>query len=234
MRQALRYSIGVAALALAGCGVQVHNQTPSQLQANPDIGMYPISASLKAGALVSQPIYLFQVGGGQKVPLQSNATGTHWQTMYPVRCKSSFPVQYLAVWRVQGMATRQKLFPAQPVEIKLLQPPLTKEAIISTAGAPKGGAWEGAVNYVFATAANTTITGAKIEPLSSSRADVLAAKAIRVVSTFPVPAACDTPTGVELASRLRKAEANLVITTDSKQVPTWTTKVTFAPGTVGE
>ncbi len=234
MRQALRYSIGVAALALAGCGVQVHNQTPSQLQANPDIGMYPISASLKAGALVSQPIYLFQVGGGQKVPLQSNATGTHWQTMYPVRCKSSFPVQYLAVWRVQGMATRQKLFPAQPVEIKLLQPPLTKEAIISTAGAPKGGVWEGAVNYVFATAANTTITGAKIEPVSSSRADVLAAKAIRVVSTFPVPAACDTPTGVELASRLRKAEANLVITTDSKQVPTWTTKVTFAPGTVGE
>ncbi len=234
MRQALRYSIGVAALALAGCGVQVHNQTPSQLQANPDIGMYPISASVKAGALVSQPIYLFQVGGGHKVPLQSNATGTHWQTMYPVRCKSSFPVQYLAVWRVQGMATRQKLFPAQPVEIKLLQPPLTKEAIISTAGAPKRGAWEGAVNYVFATAENTTITGAKIEPVSNSRADVLAAKAIRVVSTFPVPASCDTPTGVELASRLRKAEANLVITTDSKQVPTWTTKVTFAPGTVGE
>ena len=180
MRQALRFSIGVAALALAGCGVKVQNQTPTQFQANPDIGMYPISATIKAGALVSQPIYLFQVGGGQKVPLQADASGTQWRAMLPVRCKSSFPVQYLAVWRVQGMATRQKLFPAQPIEVKLLQAPLTKEAIISTSGRPKHGMWQGAVNYEFATEQNTNITGAKIEPVSTSRADVLAVGALDV------------------------------------------------------
>ena len=234
MRQAFRFSIGVAALALAGCGVQVQNQTPAQFQANPDIGMYPISATVKAGALVSQPIYLFQVGGGQKVPLHPNANGTEWQTMLPVRCQSSFPVQYLAVWRLQGVATRQKHFPAQPIEVKLIQPPLTKDAVISTSGAPKRGEWQGAVNYEFATAQNTTITGAKIEPSGKTRADELSAKAIRIVSTFPIAASCDTQTGVVLASRFHDAHANLVITTDSKQVPTWTTQVTFAPKAAGE
>lgn len=234
MRQAFRFSIGVAALALAGCGVQVQNQTPTQFQANPDIGMYPISATVKAGALVSQPMFLFQVGGGQKVPLHSNANGTDWHTMFPVRCQSSFPVQYLAVWRLQGVATRQKYFPAQPIEVKLIQPPLTKEAVISTSGAPKRGEWQGPVNYEFATAQNTNITAAKIEPSGTTRADVLAAKAIHIVSALPIAAACDTPTAVVLASRLRDAHANLVITTDSKQMPTWTTQVTFAPKPAGE
>ena len=154
--------------------------------------------------------------------------------MYPVRCKSSFPVQFLAIWRVQGMATRQKLFPAQPLDIKLDQGPLTKEAIISTSGAPKKGEWQGAVNYVFATAQNTNITGAKIEPSGPTPADALAAKAIHIVSTFPIAAACDTPTAVELATRDRSAHANLVITTDSAQMPTWTTQVTFAPQASGE
>lgn len=234
MRQALRFSIGVAALALAGCGVKVQNQTPTQFQANPDIGMYPISATVKAGALVSQPIYLFQVGGGQKVPLQADASGTQWRAMLPVRCKSSFPVQYLAVWRVQGMATRQKLFPAQPIDVKLIQAPLTKEAIISTSGRPKRGVWQGSVNYEFATEQNTNITGAKIEPVSTSRADVLAAKAVHVVSSLPIAASCDTPTGVVLASRDRNAKVKLAITTTSKQMPTWTTTVTFAPQAAGE
>lgn len=234
MRQAFRYSVGVAALALAGCGVQVHNQTPAKFQANPDIGMYPISATVKMGALVSPPMYLFQVGGGHKVELHSDASGTRWQTMYPVRCTSSFPVQYLAIWRVQGVATRQKLFPAQPFNVELTQPPLTKEAIISTAGAAKRGVWQGPVNYEFATAQNTNITSAKIVPSGKTRADVLSANAIHVVSTFPISASCDTKTGVVLASRLRNAHANLVITTDSKDMPTWTTQVTFEPGPTGE
>lgn len=234
MRQALRVSIGIAALALAGCSVQVHNQTPTKFQANPDIGMYPLSATVKSGFMVTQPVYLFQVGGGHKVPLQPNASGTEFRTMYPVHCKSSFPLQYLAVWRLQGMATRQKLFPAQPIEVKLSQPPLTAQALISTSGRPKRGEWQGAVNYQFSTAANTDITAAKIEPSSTSRADVRSAKAIRIVSTFPVSASCDTPTGVVLASRAHKAHANLVITTNSKAVPTWTTKVIFEPRPAGE
>lgn len=234
MRQALRFSIGVAALALAGCGVQVQNQTPAHFQANPDVGMYPISATVKRGALVGSQMYLFQVGGGQKVPLKSNAAGTHWQTMYPVRCKASFPVQYLAVWRVEGMSTRQKYFPAKPIEVKLTQAPLTKEATVSTAGRPKHGMWKGPVNYVFSTAQNTNITGAKVEPAGKSLADRRAAKAVRVVSSFPISASCDTPTGVELASRYRKAKVNLVISTDSASTPTWTTLVRFEPRPSGE
>lgn len=234
MRQVVRLSIGVAALALAGCGVKVQNQTPKQLEANPDIGMYPISATVKPGGLVSQPIYLFQVGGGSKVPLHSDASGTQWRAMVPVRCKSSFPVQYLAVWRVQGMATRHKLFPAQPIQVQLTQPPLTKDAVISTAGAPKRGLWEGSVNYEFATAQNTNITGAKIEPAGTSPTDVRAAKAVHIVSSFPISASCDTPTGVVLASRARKATVKLSITTDSTAFPTWTTTVNFVPQTSGE
>lgn len=234
MRQALRYSIGVAALALAGCGVRLQNQTPTTFEANPDIGMYPLSATIKAGGLVNQPVYVFQVGGGQKVPLHADASGTVFRTMYPVRCKSSFPVQYLAVWRVQDMATRQKIFPAQPIEVQLTQPPLTKDVVISTSGVPTKGEWQGPVNYVFATAQNTNITGATIEPSGTAKADVLAAKAIHVVSTFPIAASCDTPTGVVLASRDRTAHANLVITTDSTTVPTWTTAVTFQPKAAGE
>lgn len=234
MRQAFRLTFGVAALALAGCGVQVHNTTPAQFQANPSVGMYPISATISRGFMVSPQIYLFQVAGGHKVPLSPNATNTRWRTMYPVRCKSSFPLQYLAIWRLQGMATRQKRFPAQPVVVKLTQPPLTKQAIIDTSGRPKHGAWQGHVSYEFSTAANTNITGAKIEPVGKTRQDKLQARAIRVVSTFPVSASCDTSTAVMLASRYRKAEANLVISTDSKTVPTWTTQVMFQPKPQGE
>ncbi len=234
MRHAFRFSIGVLALALAGCGVKVQNQTPTQFQANPNVGMYPISATVSTGALVSQPLYLFLVAGDHKVPLQPSGGGTHFHAMYPVHCKSGFPLQYLAVWRLQGVATRQRLFPAQPLQVHLIQPPLTKDAIISTSGRPKHGVWQGSVNYEFSTAQNTNITGAKIEPAGKDHADVLSADAIHVVSTFPVSASCDTPTGVVLASHRAKAHAKLVITTDSKQVPTWTTTVTFEPRPAGE
>ncbi len=230
MRKSFRLTCGVATLVLAGCSVQVQNNTPDKFQANPDIGMYPIKATVKQGAMVSQPIYLYDVGGGQKVPLKPDPTGTHFSAMLPVRCQSSFPLQYLAIWRLQGLATKQKLFPAQPIEVELTPPPLTQEATIDTSGAPKKGAWEGVVKYKFSTAANTQITGAKIEPLSSSPADVLSAKQIRIVSTLPINAECDKSTAITLASRARQAQANLVIDTSLPgKMSTWTTKVTFQP-----
>ncbi len=234
MRLALRLSC-VAALAagLAGCSVQVHNTTPAKFQADPNVGMYPISATVTEGTLVSGPLYLFEVGGGHKVRMHPNAARTSWQTMLPVRCKSSFPLQYLAVWQVQGVTTRQGLFPKQPIDVELTQPPLTREAFINTTGAPVRGMWQGTVNYEFSTAANTNITGAKIEPIGKSRQDQLWAQGIHVLSTFPIAASCDTPTGITLASGYRKAKAKLVISTDSKTTPTWTTKVTFRPGPAG-
>ncbi len=234
MRQAFRLSCAVAvALALGGCSVQVHNTTPTHFQADPNIGMYPVTATITSGALVSSPLYLFEVGGGHKVRLHPDATGTAWRAMLPVRCKSSFPLQYLAIWQVQGVSTRQRLFPAQPLEIKLDQPPLTKAAVIDTSGAPVHGGWQGSVNYEFSTAANTNITGAKIEPVGKTPQDLLWARSIHVLSTFPVSASCDTPTAVTLSSGYRVAKAKLVISIQSKKTPTWTTTVSFQPKPAG-
>lgn len=230
MRKSFRLTCGVAALVLAGCSVQVQNKTPDKFQANPDIGMYPIKANVTSGAMVSQPIYLYDVGSGKKVPLKADPTGTRFSAMLPVRCQSSFKLQYLAIWRLQGLATKQKLFPAQPIEVELTPPPLTQEATIDTSGAPKKGVWQGNVKYKFATASNTQITSAKIEPLGKTPADALSAKQIRIVSAFPINAECDKSTAITLASRVRQAQAKLVIDTSLPgKMSKWTTKVTFQP-----
>jgi len=50
-----------------------------------------------------------------------------------LRCHSSFPLQILAVWRLQGLSTRQALAPPQPRQIKLTEPPLTKQEGFDTA-----------------------------------------------------------------------------------------------------
>ena len=234
MRHAFRVTCGVATLVLAGCSVQVQNQTPDHFQANPDIGMYPISATVSSGALVSTPIYLFDVGSGKKIQLKPDASGSRFRTMIPVSCTSSFPLQFLAVWRLQGVATRQKLFPAQPQTVQLIAPPLTDAVTIDTSGKPTKGLWQGNVPYKFVTAGDTNITGAKIEPLSQSRADVQSAKMIHIVSSFPLDAPCNTKTPVVLASRVRSAQANLVIQTNMPGMSQWTTKVTFAPTPTGE
>jgi hypothetical protein len=231
----MRQNIGstcvvAAALALAGCGVQVHDETPAQFKTNPDIGMYPITATVTGGALVSSPVYLYLISGGQRVPLSSNPDGTY-QTMFPVKCTSSFPLQFLAIWRIQGMVTEHGLFPPQPREIELTPPPLTPQQSIDTSGKPdkKTRSWQGAVQYNFVTAPEAHITGADLEPVSQDKADVAAAKPISIVSTFPIDATCGTPTAVELASKDRLAHANLVIDTDSPDYPHWTTRVDFAP-----
>ena len=220
----------VAALALAGCGVQVQDETPAQFQTNSDIGMYPITAKVTAGALVSPPVYLFLLSGGQKVPLSANPDGTY-QTMFPVKCTTSFPLQLLAVWRLQVGATRQGLFPAQPRQIELTPPPLTKQASIDTSGKPdkKTRAWQGNVQYDFVTVPQVQITGAHLEPVSQDKADVAAVKRISIVSTFPIEGSCGTPTAIELASKDERAHVNLVIDTNDPAYPHWTTQVDFAP-----
>lgn len=224
------YSLAAVALALAGCGVQLQDQTPAGFQANPNVAMYPITVTVSSGALVSRPVYVFAVSDGQRVPLSPSPDGTY-QTMFPVRCKRSFPLQYLAIWRLQGMVTRQELFPPQPRQIDLTPPPLTRQASIDTSGKPdkKTHSWQGGVQYDIVTAADAHITGARVEPVSQDKADVAAAKPISVVSNFPIDAACGNPTAVQLASKKAQAHANLVIDTDLPGVPHWTTRVDFAP-----
>jgi hypothetical protein len=151
--------------------------------------------------------------------------------MFPVKCTTRFPLQYLAVWRLQGVTTDQAVFPAQPREIALTPPPLTAQAGIDTSGKPdrKTRAWQGSVSYDFVTAPEAHITGAHLEPVSQSKADVKAAKAIRIVSQFPIDASCGNPTAVQLASKDARAHANLIIDTDLPGYPHWTTRVDFAP-----
>lgn len=231
MRREIGFSCVVAvALALAGCGVQLQDETPGKFPVNADIGMYPVTVKVTTGAMVSRPVYLWLLSDGQKVQLSAGADGTY-QTMFPVKCKSSFPLQYLAVWRLQGMATENEVYPAQPREIALSPPPLTAQATIDTSGKPgkKTHAWQGAVQYDIVTDANAQITSARIEPVSQDKADVAAAKAISIVSSFPMDASCGIPTALQLASRERRAQANLVIETNVPGIPQWTTKVTFAP-----
>lgn len=238
MRKQIGFScLAAVALALTGCGVQLQDQTPAKFPVNADIGMYPITVKVTSGAMVSQPVYLWLLSDGQKVALTAGPGGTY-QTMFPVKCKSSFPLQYLAVWRLQGVATKNEVYPAQPRQIELTPPPLSAPQAppIDTSGKPdkKTRSWQGAVQFDVVTDDNAHITSAQIEPVSQDKADVAAAKAISIVSGFPLDASCGVPTAVQLASKERRAQANLVIGTDIPGMPQWTTKVTFAPATASQ
>jgi hypothetical protein len=232
MRRTIGFScLAAVALALGGCGVQLQDETPGTFTANPDIGMYPLTVKVTSGALVSTPVYVFVVGeDGQQVPLSAGPNGTYG-TMYPVKCKKSFPLQYLAVWRVQGVVTKHQLFPPQPRDIELRPPPLNPQATIDTSGKPdkKTRSWQGPVPYDIFTAPDAHITGAQLEPVSQDKADVAAAKAVSIVSTFPIDVTCGTPAAVMLASKEQTAHVNLVITTDLPGMPQATTRVDFAP-----
>lgn len=232
MRRIIGFScLALMALVLAGCDVQLQDQTPGTFTANPDIGMYPLTVKVTSGALVSAGLYVFVVGGdGQQVPLTAGANGTYG-TMYPVKCKQSFPLQYLAVWRVQGVVTKHQLFPAQPREIQLTPPPLTQQQNIDTSGTPdkKTHSWQGAVQYNIYTAPEAHITGAQVEPVSQDKADLKSAQDVSVVSTLPIDASCGTPAAVTLATKAQTAHVNLVITTDLPGIPQATTRVDFGP-----
>ena len=222
---------GAVALALSACDVQVHDETPAEYPANHDIGMYDIKATVARDAMVTPgSVFMFGLSGKQRIELTSNRDGTEWHGLYAIRCHPGFPLQLVAAWKLQGLTAKQKLVPAQPREIKLVEPPLTREASLATTTgkSPKGG-WVGGVKYRFATAQRTQITAAHIEPVSQDPADVAAAKAISVVSPFPLDVPCGIPTEVQVASTAPSAKGNLVIDTDHPAFPHWTTQVTFAP-----
>jgi hypothetical protein len=227
------FFVGAAvALALSACDVQVHDTTPATYPANHDIGMYEIKATVAPDAMVSPgSVFLFGLSGKQKIELASNRSGTEWRGMYSVKCKPSFPLQLLAIWKLQGLATERKVVPEQPREIKLVEPQPTQESAIDTSGSskpPKGG-WQGTVKYRFATEPNVQITGVRIDPVSTDPADVTAAKAIAVTTPMPLDIPCGVPTELAVASTAQRAQANLVIDSNHPAYPHWTTKVVFAP-----
>jgi hypothetical protein len=240
MYKLIRLSWIAAALGLSACDVQVNDTTPAQYQANNDIGMYEITATASQGALVTPgSLVLFAIGENQKVPLSLNSDGSGWHGLYSVRCQSSFPLQILAVWRLQGLATRNILVPPQPRTIKLTEPPLTKQEGFDTAAklgeskAPKGkggkSEWEGTIDYRFVTVPVTQITAARIEPSGTSPEDVAAARAISVKTSLPLQAACGENAQLRLVSSAQRSHGTLVIDTDNPGVPRWQTYVEFSP-----
>jgi len=245
MYKLIRLSWIPAVLGLSACNVQVNDTTPAQYQANNDIGMYEITATASEGALVTPgSLVLFAIGDNQKIPLSPNSDGSGWHGLYSVRCQSTFPLQILAVWRLQGLATRNVLVPPQPRQIKLTEPPLTKQEGFDTAAKPgeskapaakgakgKGGKgeWQGTVKYRFVTVPVTQITAARIEPSSASAEDTAAARAISIKTSFPLQAACGENAQLQLASSEQRSHGTLVIDTDNPGMARWQTYVEFSP-----
>ena len=216
-------------LAVAGCDVRVHDETPAEYQANPGIGMYEVKATVERDAMVTPgSVFLFALGNNnQKVPL--NQGGNEFRGLYQVRCQSSFPLQILAEWKTQAFSVRHKLMPPEPRQIKVTEPPLAYTASFDSAGKmPKGG-WTGAVQYRFVTVPSVQITGAHIDPSGEAPADVKAAKAVSLLTHFPVVVGCGDLAEIRLAATETQAHGILVIDTDHPSVPHWSTKVEFAP-----
>ena len=216
------------ALMLSACDVQVHDKTPAEYPAIHDIGMYDIKATVTRDALVTPgSVFLFALGDNQRIPLRQE--GSEWSGLYSVRCRSSFPLQILAEWKLQGLAVHHKLVPLQPRQIKLIEPPLAYTASFDSAGkAPKGG-WVGSVQYRFVTVPSAQITAARVEPSSEAPADLKSAKAISVLTPLPVVAGCGDRAEIRLATTDAHAHGTLVIDTDHPTVSHWQTRVEFSP-----
>jgi hypothetical protein len=217
------------ALSLGACDVQVRDTTPAEYPANHDIGMYEVSVALARDALVTPgSVYVFASGNGQKIALSPNADGSQWHGLYSVRCKSSFPLQFVAQWKLP-LDMRRKVVPAQPRAVRLIEPPLTRAASFDSSGkAPKGG-WQGGVQYRFVTVPSVQITAAHFESQSSAPQDAAAAKPLSVVSSFPIVGGCGDLVEVRVASSAPRAHGTLVIDTNDPADAHWQTRVEFAP-----
>jgi len=228
MRRLIRLTWLSAALLLCACDVQIRDTTPAEYPANHDLGMYEVSATVSRDALVtSGSVYVFAQGDTQKVQLTANADGSQWHGLYSVRCRSSFPLQFVAEWRLPS-DVRRRVVPPQPRQVRLLEPPLTRSASFDSSGkAPKGG-WQGAVQYRFVTVSTIQITGAHIEPQSSAQEDAAAAKPLSVVSSFPVVGGCGDIIEVRVASSAPRSHGTLVVDTNHPADPHWQTRVEFS------
>ncbi len=219
-----------ATCLLCGCDVQVRDLTAAQLPEN-GMGLYEVRAEVTPGALVNpNTVYLFALGDRQRVALTPEADGRAWTGLYSARCRSRLPLQLEAIWKLEGMVTRQRRIPDRPREIRLLPRPPARDTRVTTgapgARAPRQG-WPGTVSLLFRTAPRTHITAAQVQPLGTTPADAAAARAIRVMDTLPLEARCEEPLPLHLASASGSASARLLLTTDDPAVPQLTVRVDF-------
>lgn len=221
--------IVVLALGLSACDVRIRDETPAQFTANDRFGMYLIKAQIVPDTLVSpDAVILKALVDDQPLTLEGDRTATQWQSMYPIRCRDSFTLQFRAAWTVEGLASRYKLMPERPMTVRLIEPPLVKDVKVDTSARSRKG-WAGIVQYVFVTEPNTQISSVRIEPLSQEPQDVEAAKPISVATQAPLSAACEKPVDIQLESRAQRARGDLVIETNNPSVPLWRTEVDFEP-----
>jgi hypothetical protein len=229
MRTLTRLTWLSIALLLVACDVQLRDTTAAEYPANHDLGMYEVSVAAARDALVTPgSVYVFAIGDGQKVALSANADGSEWRGLYTARCRNSFPLQFVAEWKLP-LDVRRKVVPAQSRQVRLIEPPLTRMASLDSSGkAPKGG-WQGGVQYRFVTVPTVQITGAHIEPQSAAPADAAAARPLSVISSFPIVGGCGDLLEVRVASSAPRAHGTLVIDTDDPAVPHGQTRVEFSP-----
>lgn len=229
MRKLVGLSLLPPALVLAACDVQVRDTTAAEFTANHDVGMYQVSAAVTRGTLVTPgSVFMFALGPRQRITLSPNADGSEWHGLYSVRCQSSFPLQFQTEWK-SLFEVQQKIVPAQPRQVRLVEPPLTSRANFTVAGQQPRGGWPGGVQYRFITQPSVRITAAHIEPDSTAAQDVDAAAPLAVTSTFPVVAGCADLVEVRVASTAAHARGVLIIDTDYPAVPHWQTHVEFSP-----
>ena len=216
-------------LLLVACDVQLRDTTPTEYPANHDVGMYEVSVAVTRDVLVSPgSVYVFATSAGQRVALSPSADGSHWRGLYSVRCKSSFPLQFVAQWKLP-FEVRSRVAPAQPRELRLIEPPLTRTASFDSSGKPAKGGWQGGVQYRFVTVPTVQITAAHFDPQSASPEDTAAVKPLSVVSSFPIDGGCGDLVEVRVASRAPRAHGTLVIETNHPVDLHWQTRVEFAP-----
>jgi len=217
------------ALLLVACDVQVRDTTPAEFPANHDVGMYPVSVAVTRDALVTPgSVYVMAISDTRKVALSPNSEGSQWQGWYSVRCRSSFPLQFVVQWKLP-FDLRRKVVPGQPRQVRLIEPPLTRTASFDSSGKAAKGGWQGAVQYRFVTVPTVRITGARIGPGGKTAVDVAAATPLSVISSFPVVGGCGDLVEVRVASSAPRARGTLVIDTDDPADPHWTTQVEFSP-----
>jgi hypothetical protein len=229
MRKLVGLSLLPPALVLAACDVQVRDTTAAEFTANHDIGMYEVSAAVTRGTLVTPgSVFMFALGPRQRITLSPNADGSEWHGLYSMRCQSSFPLQFQTEWK-SLFEVQQKIVPAQPRQVRLIEPPLTRLANFTAAGQPPRDGWPGGVQYRFITQPSVRITAAHIEPDSTAAQDIAAAAPLAVTSTFPVVAGCADLVEVRVASTAAHARGVLIIDTDYPLVPHWQTHVEFSP-----
>ena len=217
------------ALLLVACDVQVRDTTPAELPANHDIGMYELSVAVSRDALVTPgSAYVTAISDRQKVALSPNGDGSEFRGLYPVRCRSSFPLQFVVEWKLP-LDLKRKVVPPQPRQVRLIEPPLTRTASFDSSGKAAKGGWQGGVEYRFVTVPTVQITGAHFEPESSSPADAAAAKPLTVASSFPIVGGCGDLIEVRVASSAPRAHGTLVIDTNHPTDPHWQTRVEFLP-----